>query len=163
MIYDKITNLNRYKGLDASLDFAIEYIKNTNFAKLIEENPSAEIEIAHDKLYAVTNTYDKSNFEQVGFHRNDEYIEIHIPVTGKEIIHFYNPEISEENLSSAHYTGEIADSNEDNQNGGGIDKLTLSGGGFALFFPKERFHIDYFDADDAVTVNKITVLSRYTD
>lgn len=84
MIYDKIENIENYKGIDQRLYKALEHIKNNDFTTA----KAGGNDIDGDQLYynfvedAQTNPLEKSSFEA---HR--VYADIHVDIEGEETIY----------------------------------------------------------------------------
>ena len=84
MIYDKIENIENYKGIDARLYRALEHIRNNDFSSAV----AGGNEIDGQQLYynfvedAQTNPLEKSSFEA---HR--VYADIHVDIEGEETVY----------------------------------------------------------------------------
>lgn len=84
MIYDKIENIENYKGIDPRLYKALEHIKNNDFSTSV---PGYN-EIDEDNLFynfveeAQTNLLENSSFEA---HRL--YADIHVDIEGEETVY----------------------------------------------------------------------------
>ncbi|QVK01638.1 YhcH/YjgK/YiaL family protein [Mycoplasma mycoides subsp. capri] len=81
MIYDKISNLNRYLDLHKNIDFAIKFILNNNLKELKDG-----INVISDTLFYnkfVTNTIDINN---AVFESHKKYLDLHILISGDEFI-----------------------------------------------------------------------------
>ena len=84
MIYDKIENIENYKGIDARLYRALEHIRNNDFSSAV----AGGNEIDGQQLYynfvedAQTNPLEKRSFEA---HR--VYADIHVDIEGEETVY----------------------------------------------------------------------------
>lgn len=82
MIYDKIENAERYKGMDANLDKALAYLAETNFSLL----PNGRTEIDGDDIFV--NVMEISTIrEQDGkYEYHKKYRDIQLDIEGCERI-----------------------------------------------------------------------------
>ncbi|ADK69877.1 YhcH/YjgK/YiaL family protein [Mycoplasma mycoides subsp. mycoides] len=81
MIYNKISNLNRYLNLHKNIDFAIKFILNNNLKELKDG-----INVISDTLFYnkfITNTIDINN---AVFESHKKYLDLHILISGDEFI-----------------------------------------------------------------------------
>lgn len=84
MIFDSISNLNKYKGLYRNLDYVIEYIMSNNLEQLI----CGRNEILGNDIYVnVVNTETKKISECV-YELHRQYMDLHIDIDGEEQIAF---------------------------------------------------------------------------
>ncbi|UKS54049.1 YhcH/YjgK/YiaL family protein [Mycoplasma feriruminatoris] len=81
MIYDKLSNLNRYLNIHKNIDFAINFINQTNLKDLKDG-----INVISDTLFYnkfITNTIEKNN---AVFESHKKYLDLHILISGDEFI-----------------------------------------------------------------------------
>lgn len=78
MIFDKITNIDRYKGLHPNLDLAISYIFD-HAGKLPER-----VDISGSDVYANTFSYVTVPDNESFFEAHEAYADIQIILSGKE-------------------------------------------------------------------------------
>lgn len=82
MIYDKIANIDLYKGLYPNLDTAIDYIKTGDYASL----PLGKHEIAGKDIYVSVIELEGKDAETTPFEIHKKYLDIHVDISGCEII-----------------------------------------------------------------------------
>ncbi len=82
MIYDKLANINLYKGLYPNLDIAIDYICNHDLTKL----ETGKHEIAGKDVYVSVIELEGKDIASTPFEIHKKYLDIHIDITGCEII-----------------------------------------------------------------------------
>lgn len=78
MIYDKLTNIQRYRGLHPNLDLAIEYIHNH-----LDQMPE-KIDLNGTEVYGSIFTYSTIADDASFFEAHAKYADIHIMRTGSE-------------------------------------------------------------------------------
>jgi len=83
MIYDKLSNIGRYKGLSANLDCAIRYILENNLGEL----HLGKTVVDGDNVYINHFTYTTAAKQADSlFEDHAEYIDVHIITKGSEVI-----------------------------------------------------------------------------
>lgn len=82
MIYDKIANIDLYKGLYPNLDTAIDYIKTGDYTSL----PLGKHEIAGKDIYVSVIELEGKDAETTPFEIHKKYLDIHVDISGCEII-----------------------------------------------------------------------------
>lgn len=82
MIYDKLANMNLYKGLYPNLDLAIDYIANNDLSKL----EVGKHEIAGKDVYVSVIELTGKAIATTPFEIHKKYLDIHVDITGCEII-----------------------------------------------------------------------------
>lgn len=82
MIYDKLTNVNRYKGISKWLDTALEFLEKTDLDTL----PLGRTEIYGDKVFANVMEAQASDESAGKFEIHKKYMDIQIDLKGTEII-----------------------------------------------------------------------------
>lgn len=85
MIYDHISRLSLYRGISENLDIAIEFLSDLS-TKSIKKGRN---EIEGENVYAncfelITSPYEEGNL----FEAHRRYIDLHLPLCGKERIYF---------------------------------------------------------------------------
>lgn len=127
MIYDKVKNGLRYKGISDNLDKALEFMVNTDLASL----PLGKCEIDGDKVFFTV--MDAQAVEEVNdglYEYHKKYMDIQIDIIGTEMIQMgFDPA---EEITP--YTHDI-----------GIKKCSLAsscimGPGRFILFEAEEFH-----------------------
>ncbi|OAD42252.1 YhcH/YjgK/YiaL family protein [Polaribacter atrinae] len=82
MIVDKIENANLYRGMHKGVDKALNYLKNTNFAKI----PIGKYEINDKSVYALVKEYETKPIDHNLLEGHLKYIDIHFMAKGTEQI-----------------------------------------------------------------------------
>lgn len=82
MIFDKLKNIELYKGLYPNLDIAIDYIKNTDLAAL----PLGKHEIAGKDVYVSVVELEGKDIATTPFEIHKQYLDIHVDLIGNEVI-----------------------------------------------------------------------------
>lgn len=83
MIYDTLSNIQRYKGIHCNLDTALEFLEKENLYEL----EVGRVNILGDKVYAdimTVNTRDVVNKE---FEYHKKYLDIQLDIIGEEKIY----------------------------------------------------------------------------
>lgn len=89
MIYDKLCNLNRYRGLSDFLDCVISFLQATNLSSL----PSGRIELLDSHIYANHFSYDTAPFSGDDlFEDHLQHMDLHVVLSGREKIIVSSPE-----------------------------------------------------------------------
>lgn len=82
MIYDKLKNIDLYKGLYPNLDLAIDYIKTGNYTTL----PVGKHEISGKDVYVSVIEIEGKDVSTTPFEIHKKYLDIHVDITGCELI-----------------------------------------------------------------------------
>lgn len=127
MIIDKIKNINLYKGLQARLDIAFDYIKNNDLTIL----DSGRHEVDGDNIFLLMNKYETRLDKAIVLEAHRKYVDFQYILEGEEVIE-YNPynntTISQEYDKENDYIFYQA------QN---TIKLIFKAGMFAIFYPED--------------------------
>jgi YhcH/YjgK/YiaL family protein len=126
MILDQFSNARLYRSLHARFGSALDYLATTPLAEL----PSGKQTIQGDELFALVNDYSTQPLEKCRFEAHRRYIDIQLMVRGIEQIGVANlstmivdePYVAERDIAFFHGNG---------------DRITLSEGTFAVFFPHD--------------------------
>ena len=78
MIYDKLTNILRYKGMHPNLDLALEHIYANR------DSLGGEVEVLGKEVYAFGCTYDTVAESEAFFEAHAKYADIQIMTKGSE-------------------------------------------------------------------------------
>lgn len=146
MIYDKLCNLERYRGLSCSLDKAIDFLQTTDLTTL----PSGRVEVDGEKVFANHFTYTTGPFsEESLFEAHERYLDLHIDISGCEkmavssIEEVMQVEVREAE-DSVMYRGALGDT------------LNMGDGRFLLVYPGEA-HLPRIVCGASVQVNKLVL------
>lgn len=82
MIYDKLANINLYKGMNPNLDIAIDYITSHDLSTI----EIGKYEIAGTDVTLSMMEKESKDIETTPFELHKKYWDIHIDITGCEII-----------------------------------------------------------------------------
>ncbi|WP_027119555.1 YhcH/YjgK/YiaL family protein [[Mycoplasma] testudinis] len=80
MIFDRIANLSRYKGIHPNLDKAIAYLQQHNWRYL----PKGKFHIDGDNVFGVHEEFDGYDDEHVMYETHQKYADLHILVDKNE-------------------------------------------------------------------------------
>lgn len=82
MIYDKIKNIDLYKGLYPNLDIAIDYIKKGEYINL----PLGKQDIVGKDVWVSVIEIEGKDAATTPFEIHKKYLDIHVDITGNELI-----------------------------------------------------------------------------
>lgn len=82
MVYDKLTNIERYYGMSKWIDLALDFIKNMDLAAL----PLGRTEIFEDKVFANVMDAEAREEDLLDFEVHRKYMDIQIDLKGTETI-----------------------------------------------------------------------------
>lgn len=82
MIYDKLTNIGFYKGINKNLDTAIDYILKNDLSAL----PMGRTELDGDKVYINAMEANAGSAETKNYELHKKYMDVQIDLDGVEII-----------------------------------------------------------------------------
>ena len=122
MIYDKLSNILRYKGLNPNLDLALEHI----YAN--QSSLGAEVELKGRDVYAFGCNYDTVPESEAFFEAHAKYADIQIMTEGSEWVDV--SDISVLNVDEAH-----PDRDFWAMSGKAEVRVTLEPGSFLLVLP----------------------------
>lgn len=124
MICDSLEHLERYKGLNANLDTAIDYLQTHDLSAL----PDGRTEVDGDNVFI--NMMDATLHSDHGYHPeyHKKYADLQIDITGSEVWGYTNKPGRE----IGDFTGDIGF-----QDSASVVTGALGEGRFVLFFPTE--------------------------
>ncbi|AVQ21841.1 YhcH/YjgK/YiaL family protein [Fusobacterium necrophorum] len=141
MIYDKIENIGRYLGISEYLDQAIRYIMTGNYRKA---KYGKNIVFGEHIYYNCPEGAMAKNIEGMDYEYHRTYIDIHIPLQGKENIAFFSMETGKE----------VKAYDQENDyglySGKAEGKLCIEEGEFLMLFPEE-VHLALMKVEEEVT------------
>lgn len=82
MIYDKLNNIELYKGLYPNLDIAIDYIKQGTYTTL----PVGKHEISGEDVFVSVVELEQKDANTTPFEIHKKYLDIHVDIFGNELI-----------------------------------------------------------------------------
>lgn len=82
MIYDKISNIGKYRGMGKWLDLAVDFLEQTDLKTL----PSGRTEIAGDNVFVNVMEAEAKDADAGKFEIHKKYMDIQIDIEGTEII-----------------------------------------------------------------------------
>lgn len=152
MIYDRLENISRYRGIFENLDKAIDFIKRDG----LKDIPLGQHEVCGKQLTYNHFQYEADAVEEplCRFEAHQEHIDLHVLFSGEEYIVVTPTEAMQmiqtiEREDTIIYTGEV------------MSKLRLSQGWFALLYPREghmgRFAVGNGDNHIDKVVFKLSV------
>lgn len=152
MIYDKLENIGRYKGISDDLDFAIEYLKNDTFREL---NLGTHI-IAPDKLNVLIRDYTTREFNPEMNETHDIFLDLHYCISGTEYAYITVKEKG--TLLSSNPLGDIAFYEVEK---GEMLEVKLGDDNFLLVFPGELQQAEtHRDGEEPQKVEKMVLKIR---
>ncbi len=81
MIFDTLSNIEKYKGISRNLDQAIEFIRKTDFSKSAEGRTAV-----CDAFYYTKAVVQTGEITDAPFEAHKKFIDIFIPLTGREVV-----------------------------------------------------------------------------
>lgn len=126
MIYDRLENAYLYRNLHARLARAFDFLLTTDLTQL----PSGKQTIDGDCVFALVNDYSTQPYDECRFEAHRRYTDIQYMVSGIEqigVIHVGSLKTTESYIAErdiAFFAGQG-------------DRMTLSEGTFAVFFPHD--------------------------
>lgn len=146
MIYDKVENIGRYLGISEYLDQAIRYIMTGNYHKA---EFGRNVVSGTDIYYNCPKDAMAKNEEGMEYEYHRTYIDIHLPLQGKENISFFAMEKGKETRAYDQendyglYTGESE------------GKICIKEGEFLMLFPEE-LHLALMKVEkEATPIHKV--------
>ena len=127
MIVDNIVNCEKYYGVNDKFKKAFEFLK-----KAPSDLPAGRHEISGDEIYAVVQSYVTKKEEECICEGHRKYIDVQYMVLGNEFMKITD-------ISSVK-SEVVYDENKDLElfsNGEACDKIVMSPGKFAIFFPND--------------------------
>lgn len=150
MIFDRLCNLDRYRGISPNIDRGIDFLQAADLTAL----PLGRVEIVGDEVYGNHFTYTTTPLSQgAQFEAHQRYLDLHVILTGIEKVALAPVETLEE-------TEVRADEDTIMYQGVPKDVLSLEQGAFLLVFPGEG-HLPKLAADTSVDVNKLVLKIAY--
>ncbi|BDF72695.1 beta-D-galactosidase [Oscillospiraceae bacterium] len=150
MIFDRLCNLDRYRGLSPDIDRGMDFLQSADLTAL----PLGRVEIAGDEVYGNHFTYTTTPLTQgAQFEAHQRYLDLHVILTGIEKVALAPVETLEPTEIRAGEDAII-------YRGASKDVLTLEQGAFLLVFPSEG-HLPKLAAGTAADVDKLVLKIAY--
>lgn len=151
MVYDKIDNIELYKGLSEDINLGLEFLKNAN------SNIKNGVHEICPRVKAIVSEYKTKEVNEYGYEAHKQYIDIQYLLKGSEKICclpldqlIETKPYSEEN-DAAFYTANTKPI-----------ELTLGKGYFAIFYPQDG-HMPQLCVDTPTDVKKVVVKVRIAE
>jgi YhcH/YjgK/YiaL family protein len=126
MIYDSIQNIQRYKGLSAHIDLAIDFILSKGLDGLTEGKHNIEGEA----VFVLMNAYETRNVKDCASETHKKYIDIQVMLEGKE--RFGHAFLAQQTVIDGYHSDKDYTFYD-----GPMDYLVLEKGQFAVFYPSD--------------------------
>lgn len=88
MIYTDLHNIGRYRGLNANLDKAIDFLQKKDLSVIAD----GRYEIDGDKVYAFVSTNELKDCSVAAYERHQLYADLQLILCGRELILTVGPE-----------------------------------------------------------------------
>jgi len=125
MIFDELSNLQKYLAIHPLFKKVIEFVNSNNLEKL--ENGKIEL---GDNVIAIVDEYETGYIQDKFIECHRKFIDIQLVVSGIEKIGFCN-------RKHCKVTMEYSEDNDFEKVDGDLDFLTLRASEFAIFYPRE--------------------------
>ena len=148
MIYDKIDNIDLFKGLSENIYLGLEFLKN---ATPVIENGVHELS---PRVKAIVSEYKTKEVNDYGFEAHKKYIDIQYLLQGSEkacclsIEELQETKPYQEDVDAAFYTANIKPI-----------ETTLGNGYFAIYYPQDG-HMPGLCVEKPENVKKVVVKVR---
>lgn len=145
MVYDKIDNMETYKGLSEDIYLGLKFLKQ---AALDLTNGVHEI---NSRVKAIVSEYETKPVNENGFEAHRKFIDVQYLLSGEEkncclpIEKLNETKPYNEELDAAFYTADIP-----------VQELTLGEGYFAIYYPQDG-HMSGLNEAETHRVKKIVL------
>jgi YhcH/YjgK/YiaL family protein len=145
MVYDKIDNLENYKGLSEDIYEGLKFLKNAT------PDLACGIHVINPRVKAIVSEYETKLVNENGYEAHRGFIDIQYLLEGKEKnccqpiekLNETNP--YKEEIDAAFYEAEIP-----------VQELILGNGYFAIYWPQDG-HMSCLSAEGVEIVKKVVV------
>jgi YhcH/YjgK/YiaL family protein len=144
MIFDTLENVECYAGLGFGLPAALNYLKETDLAKL----PLGRTDIIGDDLFVLVQEYTTRPIEQGKWEAHRKYIDIQYVADGLERMGFANTQCMQ--------LGEYVPEKDFVPMTGAANFVDVFAGSFVIFFPEDG-HMPCLVADQPQAIRKIVL------
>lgn len=125
MIFDNLSNLNRYEGLSANINTAIHFLQAVDLSTI----PYGTTQIDGEQVFINHFTYETSTEKGV-FESHNIYLDLQIVLSGTEEIHVTN-------ISALQETTQLPDEDAILWDGEATNRVHMDTGNFLLLYPAE--------------------------
>lgn len=145
MVYDKIDNLETYKGLSEDI------YEGLKFLKLAQPDIENGVHIINSKVKAIVSEYETKSVNENGYEAHRKFIDIQYLLKEKEkncclpIEKLKETKPYKEEIDAAFYTADIP-----------TQELMLGDGFFAIYWPQDG-HMPCLSIDKTEIVKKVVV------
>ncbi|MBQ6741327.1 MAG: YhcH/YjgK/YiaL family protein [Bacteroidales bacterium] len=146
MIYDRITNINIYKGLSPDIYEGLKYLRQ------ISPDIAVGAHQINPRVKAIVSEYDTKKVNEHGFEAHKKNIDIQYLLQGEERI----SSMPIERLTLTQPYSEANDAAFYSSEGVRAQEITIGDGYFAVFFPQDG-HMPQLSVDEPMMVKKIVV------
>ena len=144
MIYDQLSNAEKYFCLHPLFEKAFQYLLKNDFSKL----PTGKYQIEQDSLFALVNNYFSKSIDESFAESNKKYIDIQLVISGKERMGF--------GLFDD-FTHEQYDSEKDLQkHTGKLNFIDVEKNRFVLFYPND-IHMPGLKIEKPEEIKKVVI------
>ncbi|HPH94866.1 MAG TPA: YhcH/YjgK/YiaL family protein [Anaerolineaceae bacterium] len=144
MIFESLEQIQRYKGLSAGLDRALDFLSIEDLAAL----PAGRLDMDGDNLYALVQEFSTRPLEQGKWEAHRRYIDVQCVAAGRERMGFAHLR----DLSVGEYVAE-KDFVPAAGKGNFVD---VYAGAFVVFFPEDA-HMPCLAVDEPEPVKKVVI------
>lgn len=145
MVYDKIDNIETYKGLSEDIYAGLTMLKNsTQFL-------TNGVHVINPRVKAIVSEYETKALNENGYEAHRNFIDIQYLLKGREkncclpIEKLKEIRVYKEEIDAAFYEAEVP-----------AQELMLGNGYFAIYWPQDG-HMPCLNADRAENVKKVVV------
>ena len=145
MVYDKIDNIETYKGLSEDIYAGLKFLQQTQ--------PDIEngVHVINRRVKAIVSEYDTKAVNENGYEAHRKFIDIQYLLKGREkncclpVEKLKETRAYSEEMDAAFYEAEVP-----------AQELMLGDGYFAIYWPQDG-HMPCLSADEAEMVKKVVV------
>jgi YhcH/YjgK/YiaL family protein len=148
MIYDRITNINTYKGLSPDIYEGLKFLRQ------VSPDIAVGTHQINPRVNAIVSEYDTKKVNEHGYEAHRKNIDIQYLLLGEERIaclpieRLKETKVYDEKKDAAFYAADLRP-----------QELILGDGYFAVFFPQDG-HMPQLCIDEPVPVKKVVVKVR---
>lgn len=145
MVYDKLDNIELYKGLSADIYEGLMFLKNAN------PEIAKGVYLINPRVKAIVSEYETKMVNEHGFEAHKRFVDVQYNLKGVEKICCFPIEWMQETKSySEEKDAAFYDANRQTQ------EMIIGNGFFAIFFPQDG-HMPQLCVDECQMVKKVVV------